>query len=445
MQRNKKSALALSLLTVSALTLGACAADTSADDNSSAAPSETTGEKVTVEYWHRLPSVEGQKTVDDLVAEFNSSQDRIEVKATTLQGSASDSYPKISAAVDAGNPVCLAQIGVDRVPDLLSTGKLLDVTEEAAQYKDNYLEYAWGRSTFGGQTYGIPQDTGPIVLYYRTDLFKEYGIDVPTTWEEYAAAAKVVREKNPDAYLQAFFPDESMWFMALSQAAGAQWWGIEGDAWKVSVDSPETQKVASFWQDLMDKDLVTNIPRWDPNFDKGINEGTLVASIGASWEAPLIAGSAPDSAGNWGVAQVPAWDAADPLVGEDGGSIVGVLANCAHPAEALEFTNWLNTNTDGLMPLGLFPAVPAPAEGFETPEGLKEFFGGQDIYNEFNTANINVNVNWSFSPTTGIAMTALQDGTGKLTQGGDKLPELLPTVQKASVDSLKSAGINVVE
>lgn len=447
MQRNKKSALALGLLTVSALTLGACAADTSADNKET--PAATTdaapAEKVTVEYWHRLPSVEGAKTVDDLVSEFNASQDRIEVKATVLQGAAQDSYPKISAAVDAGNTVCLAQVGVDRVPDLLSTGKLQDVTEAAAQYKDNYLEYSWGRSTFGGKTYGIPQDTGPIVLYYRTDLFKEYGIDIPTTWEEYEAAAKIVREKNPDAYIQAFLPDEPMWFMALSSAAGASWWGIEGDAWKVNVDSPETQKVAGFWQGLMDNDLVSSVPRWDPNFDKGINEGTLVATIGASWEAPLIVGSAPDTAGKWGVAQIPGWDASNPLVGEDGGSIVGVLAGCPHPAEALEFTNWLNTNVDGLMPLGLFPATPAPAEGFETPAALKEFYGGQNIYDEFAKANDNVNVNWSFSPTTGIAMTTLQDGTGKLAQGGDKLPAIITNVQKSSVDSLKSAGINVVE
>lgn len=444
---SRKWAAVAGVATVSALALTACAAQTpsTGEGTPGASTDAGSGTPVTIEYWHRLPSVEGAKTVDDMVAEWNKENPNIQVKATALTGSAGESYPKISAAVEAGNAPCLAQIGVDRVPDLLSTGQLLDVTEQAAQYKDNYLEYAWGRTTFAGATYGLPQDTGPLVMYYRTDLFKEYGIDVPTTWDEYKEAAKTVREKNPDAYIQAFLPDEAMWMMALSQAAGSTFWNIESDAWKVAIDSPESQKVASYWQDLIDTDLVTNIPRWDPNFDKGLNEGTLVATIGASWEAPLIAGSAPETKGNWGVAQLPAWDAANPMVGEDGGSVVGVLKGCEFPAEALAFTDWLNTNTADLMPLGLFPATPAPADGFATPEGLKEFFGGQDIYAEFSTANNNVNVNWSFSPTTGVTLTGLQDGMGKLAQDGAPLPELFKAAQQASVDSLKAAGINVTE
>lgn len=430
-------------LAAAALALSACSGDATADETTGGPAPTDPGKKVSVEYWHRLPSVDGAKSVDDLVAEWNAENPNIQVTATAMTGAAQESYPKIAAAVEAGNAPCLAQVGVDRVPDLLSTGQLLDVTDAATQYKDSYLEYAWGRVTFGDRTYGIPQDTGPIVLYYRTDLFEEYGIEVPTTWDEYRAAGEKVREKNPEAYIGSFLPDESMWFMALASGAGASWWGIEGDSWKVAVDSPETQKVADFWQDLIDDEIVATIPRWDPNFDKAINDGTLVATIGASWEAPLIAGSAPDTAGKWGVAQIPAWDAANPLVGEDGGSVVAVLKGCDAPAEAVAFANWLNTNVDGLMPLGLFPAT--AQVGFTTPDSLKEFYGGQDIYSEFSTANANVNVAWSFSPTTGVAMTSLQDGTGKMLQGGPGLREIIAATQKASVDSLTAAGINVTE
>ena len=441
----KRRLVATSVFAATALVLAACSGGTTdpAPSTPGAGGSSDGGKQVSVDYWHRLPSVDGAKTVDELVAQWNTENPNIKVTATAMQGSANETYPKIAAAVEAGNAPCLAQIGVDRVPDLLSTGQLLDVTADAAQYKDSYLEYAWGRSTFGDQTYGLPQDTGPIVLYYRTDLFKKYGVEVPVTWDDYRAAGEKIRAADSKAYIGSFLPDESMWFMALSSANGATWWDIQDDAWKVAVDEAPTQQVAEYWQGLIDDDVVATIPRWDPNFDKSLNDGSLVATIGASWEAPLIANSAPDTAGKWGVAQLPAWDASNPLVG--GGSVVGVLKGCEAPAEALAFTNWLNTNVDGLMPLGLFPATKAPAAGFETPDDLKAFYGDQNIYAEFSGANENVNVNWSFSPTTGVAMTALQDGTGKMLQGGPGLTDIVKATQKASVDSLKAAGISVSE
>src|SRR5690554_2589978 len=97
------------------------------------------------------------------------------------------------------------------------------------------------------------------------------------------------------------------------------------------------------------------------------------------------------------------------------------------------------------MPLGLFPATKAPAGGFATPEALTEFFGGQAVYEEFSTANANVNVDWSFSPTTGVTMTAISDAVGQMLEGGPRYVEVFDIAQKSSVDSLKAAGISVVE
>lgn len=430
----------IALATLSALALASCASGTGGDDAEA-----DSGSPVSIDYWHRLPSVEGAKTVDDLVAEWNTANPDIKVTATALQGSAGDSYPKIAAAVEGNNAPCLAQVGVDRVPDLLSTGQLLDVTEYAKQYEGNYLPYAWNKSTFAGQTYGLPQDTGPIVLYYRTDLFEQYGIKVPTTWEEYRAAGEAVKAANPEARIGSFLPDESMWLMALASANGATWWSVGEDGWTVDVDSAETQEVAEYWQGLIDDDIVATTPRWDPTFDQSLNDGTLVATIGASWEAPLIAGAAPDSAGSWGVAQIPMADPATPMVGEDGGSIVAVLKGCKNPEQAVKFADWINTNVDGLMPLGLFPATTTPAGGFATPESLKTFFGGQDIYSEFSTANEAVNVGWTFSPTTGQTLTAIQDGTGKMLTGGPGLPEIMTAAHASSIASLEKAGITVAK
>ena len=124
--------------------------------------------------------------------------------------------------------------------------------------------------------------------------------------------------------------------------------------------------------------------------------------------------------------------------------MVAVLKGCKNPAQALKYANWLNTNVAGLMPLGLFPAVKAPTAGFATPSDLSAFYGGQNIYAEFSKANAAVNAGWSFSPTTGQTLTAIQDGNGKMLQGGPGLTAIVTQAQTSSATSLKSAGIKVV-
>ncbi|KLD28168.1 sugar ABC transporter substrate-binding protein, partial [Xanthomonas perforans] len=61
--------------------------------------------------------------------------------------------------------------------------------------KDQFVGWAWNQATLGqdNAVYGIPQDIGPMALFYRKDLFEKNGIAIPTTWDEYTEAAKKVR------------------------------------------------------------------------------------------------------------------------------------------------------------------------------------------------------------------------------------------------------------
>jgi ABC-type glycerol-3-phosphate transport system substrate-binding protein len=45
-----------------------------------------------------------------------------------------------------------------------------------------------------GQLYGIPYNTNARAMVYRTDLFEEFGLEVPTTWDEMIAAARTITE-----------------------------------------------------------------------------------------------------------------------------------------------------------------------------------------------------------------------------------------------------------
>jgi multiple sugar transport system substrate-binding protein len=53
-----------------------------------------------------------------------------------------------------------------------------------------FVDWTWSQAQLGDEgVYAVPQDTGPMALYYRKDLFDAAGIAPPTTWEEYYQAA----------------------------------------------------------------------------------------------------------------------------------------------------------------------------------------------------------------------------------------------------------------
>ena len=64
-------------------------------------------------------------------------------------------------------------------------------TEEAlAQFYPAVLD----AYTIEGRVVGLPWFAGGGMLYYRTDLLEKYGLTVPQTWDELAAAAKTIQD-----------------------------------------------------------------------------------------------------------------------------------------------------------------------------------------------------------------------------------------------------------
>lgn len=61
-----------------------------------------------------------------------------------------------------------------------------------SDYVPAYVDWA----TVKGQQYALPWFGAVYMLYYRTDLLKQAGVQVPKTWDEYAAAAKTLQEKT---------------------------------------------------------------------------------------------------------------------------------------------------------------------------------------------------------------------------------------------------------
>ena len=387
---------------------------------------------------HRLPDGEGMTKVADIVAKWNAENPNIQVTATKFDGKAQEMITKLETDVKANNAPCLAQLGYGEVPEMFVKGLVEDVTTEADKYKDQFGG-AFGQMTVGGTTVGLPQDSGPLIYMYNEAEFEKLGLEVPTTAEELEAVA--AKAAAGGKYAAVFTPDEAQnWLAGQAAGAGANWFSSENDQWKVDTTDAGTTAVATMWQNMLDAKSALVVNRWSEQWDAAILDGSIIGHVAAAWETGFALDTLDGTAfeGQWRVAQLPAINGSA-MTGPDGGSGVAVMKGCEHPAEAMAFNAWFNTQVDDLASQGLVPAATAAAT---TPEKMSRQFGGQDVMAELVTANENTNaVNYipgfsAVGPKMNEAAAAAGSGTGKVA-------DVFTAAQDASIAALQDAGLPV--
>ncbi|GAB2729279.1 extracellular solute-binding protein [Kitasatospora kifunensis] len=428
-------AAAIAVLTAATLVSGCSSGGSGAADSAG-----SSGGVVKLDFWGWAPGY------DQSVARFNQTHPNIQVSFDKTASGSKGGYTKMLTAAKAGNAPCLAQVGYETLPSFAAAGALEDVSKYAAPAKSQFADWTWQQVTIGAQTYGIPVDTAPMALMYRKDLFAKYGITTaPVTWEEYAADAAKVHAADPSVYL-GDFGNDAYNYAGLAWQADAGWFGTAGDKWQVSVDSAANQKVAGFWQGLLDKKLLKTDPSYDPSLYADMANGKVLSDVNAVWDAPIIASSVKAGAGQWAVAPMPVQDAANPVYGNDGGSATAVLKGCGHAKEATEFATWMSTDTDSVSNLikvtGIYPAATA---GLSNPAlaAPDPFYGGQNIYDVFKNESAHISTAWQWGPTMTQTATDLGDGLGQAGTGGTTLSGMLATVQGKTVAGMKQQGLSV--
>lgn len=440
-RRGSRAAVAVAALAL----VAACGAagDENGGSDDPTGSSREPGEKITLSFWSWVPGI------DAAVDLWNQENPDVQVELERIEAGNSGGYAQMFAAVEAGEAPDLAQVEYQSIPSFLIENALVDLAEYgAADYEDRFVEWQWKQGAIGDSVFTIPQASGPMGMFYREDLFQQWGIDVPTTWAEFEQAARDVRAADPNAYITSFSPSSPGWFTGLIWQSGAKWFGVEGDEWSVNIDSPEARKVTEFWQRMIDEDLVATIPDSQPEWYAAVQAGTIGSWVAGSWGDALISGNAPDTAGLWRVAPMPAWDAADPTAGNHGGSSTAVLRGSDYPEEALEFAVWLNSDPDSINLLlqGGY-GMPATVDAFEETDlgGPSDFFGGQ-AYNEvFVEMDKLVDPSWVYPPTTSATFDALIDGFQRAVAGEGTLNDALTGAQAATIQDFEDKGFTVVD
>ena len=107
---------------------------------------------------------------------------------------------KIVAAIAAGRPPDLCELGSTFLPGLVADSTLIDLTDSTANLRSDLV--GWDVSSYKGRVYGIPWMLGTRALFVNDNLVNEAKMDAGApilTWDDLRAKVQAISERCPGA------------------------------------------------------------------------------------------------------------------------------------------------------------------------------------------------------------------------------------------------------
>ena len=440
----RHGAVAVGALAAATIALAGCSSGSSSSPAAASSSSSSSGGTNQVVH---LTITDWDNGMPAVVAAWNQSHPDIQVQLIKPTGTGYTLYNKLITDNRAGTNPDISEVEYQALPEMVANKVVIPLNKYIPSLSSTYPAAALSLVQFQGSTYGVPQNICPLVFFYRTDVFKKLGLSAPTTWAQYAADAAKIHKANPKEYLGNFDAADPEWFAGLAQQAGANWWTTSGNNWTVAINDAATQKVANYWQGLVNSGVISPEPSWSTQWETDMNKGNLVGWISAQWAPNQFPTIAPSTSGQWTAAAVPAWTAGDKTVGTWGGEAEVVTTSSKHPKQAAEFIQWMNSSQQGLNLLiknvAVFPAATfaQSSPALQTPP---PFMSDQPGYNTL-MASIATGVrNFQiWGPDASVTFSSYSDAFASALQNHTSFDAALNTVQNQTVSDMKNAGFQV--
>lgn len=286
------------ILLTAAMTIGMLAGCGGSGSEGDKSEEQTSGEDSAsaedVTIWYYWETEGHQKKLDEVIKEYNGSQDKYQVTAKYVPfadfkkqlsiGASANELPDI-AILDSPDHASYATMGI--FEDL--TGKF-DVAD--------YYEGTVNSCTIDGKLYGVPFGANCLALYYNEDLLKAAGKEAPTTWDELKDTAKALSKDDVSGLA----------FCSVQNEEGT--FNFSPWLWSTGATSYEMDSAGGIKALTMVKDLIESgvMSKECTNWTQGdvMNQfisGNTAMMVNGPWQIPTMQEEAPDL--NWKVTLIP--------------------------------------------------------------------------------------------------------------------------------------------
>lgn len=248
---------------------------------------------------------------------------KIKITAATLvQAGLSGNGPDVEINLARTDPLNYAMRGI--LCDLSQFGDYNEV-------KDRFSKTATVPYEYNGGVYGLPNTETYNMLFIRTDIFKELGLEVPETWDDFINCAKVISLNNMDSGM----PADALYMFMLQN--GAELYTKDRSA--TTLTEPKTVESAEYWLNFYTK---YSFPV-TYNFFNRFRTGLMPMAIASYTEYATLKAAAPEINGKWTMVQVPGLKKSDGTVNNtvNATGTSNVILNWSDKKDkAWEFLKW---------------------------------------------------------------------------------------------------------
>lgn len=268
---------------------------------------------------------------------------------------------KLTTSVASGDGPDLIQIGLSKLRTFSDAGALLPLDDELADHPalDPANFPAGAASAVAGVQNSVPWVSDTRVLFYRSDILAEAGIDSPpATWEELRADAKTLAGRGEGQYGYYIPQWDSPLPLQMTWSNGGDVVDADGT---LEFDTPEFEAAVDTYLGLYaDGSVPTN---GDFDQTQGFISGIAPMLMSGPYLAAGIASSAPELEGKWNVTTIPAGEGEGTAL--FAGSNMGIWHNTDQKAASLDLLEYLSqadTQLEWYAINGELPAVTAALE-----------------------------------------------------------------------------------
>jgi multiple sugar transport system substrate-binding protein len=314
---------------------------------------------------------EGEKLpvlAEDFMAEFPG----VEVSVEAVPWD--QAHQKLLTAVAGGETPDISQMGTTWMAEMAETGALAESPEDLAGRSAEFWEAAWSTVAFDETVYGAPWYVDTRVLYYRTDLLQEAGIEQPpATWDEVKQAAVALREQAGTRYGIGMHPRAD--FLPFIWQAG----GTVYEDGEFKLDSPEVVEALTWYGSFFKEGLAPTDPE-ATDVHQAFIQGDVPMFFSGPWSIGLInEQGGPEMEGKWAVTMMPENKTRTSFVG---GSALAVFEDSENKDAAWAFVEYLTrpeVQAKWYAETGDLPAVRAAWESGELSTDEKLVVFGQQL------------------------------------------------------------------
>lgn len=382
--KRKLAILLIGTMLVSSILSGCGQGDNKSDSKTADVSGEMKGD---ITFWHSFTQGQRLDVIQATADQFMEENPGVKITIETF--SWGDFYTKWTTGLASGNVPDMSTALPGHVVEMMDAEALVTVDDLIDEIgRDRFSESALSEGKKDGSCYSLPLYSHAQVMWYRKDLLKEAGLEVPKTWKEFAEAAKALTKNGVYGCSFPCGSNDLMGTRFLNFYVRSGGGSLLTDDLKADLTSDLAIDGINYWLDI----YKNCSPKDSVNYavlDQAtlFYQGKTAFDFNSGFQIGGVETNSPDLSDQIDCAMLPKINADDPDYGAETSNIPMVVwQNSEHPEICKAFIKKLYDKDTYMKfleatPVGMLPSITGISDmpEYQKNETVKKFSNAVDV------------------------------------------------------------------